>query len=195
KPANIIVGDHARVKVLDFGLARLGECPQLSPDDATMTARIVTEEGMIAGTAPYMSPEQAEGKKLDARSDIFSFGAVLYEMVTGRRAFQGGSRLSTLTAILREEPKPAGQVVGGLPCELERIIARCLRKDPERRFQTTSDLKVALEELKEESNLGTSGVVNRRRHHLRGLVWVIALTAVCVGGVFWFVRPPVKPSE
>ena len=102
-----------------------------------------------------MSPEQAEGRKVDARSDIFSFGALLYEMVTGQRAFQGDSRLSTLSAILREEPKPVSEVVEGLPREMERIIARCLRKSPERRFQAMPDLKVALEELKEESDSGT----------------------------------------
>src|SRR5438094_9692862 len=103
------------------------------------------------GTVSYMSPEQAERKKLDGRSDIFSFGAMLYEMVTGRRAFGGDSNLSTLSAILRDEPKPASQVVEGMPRELERIISRCLRKSRERRFQTMADLKVALEELKDES--------------------------------------------
>jgi Tol biopolymer transport system component/predicted Ser/Thr protein kinase len=195
KPGNVMATEQGLVKVLDFGLAKLTESGGSGEDEATRTLKPTTEEGVIVGTVSYMSPEQAEGKKADARSDIFSFGAVLYEMVTGRRAFQGDSRLSTLTAILREDPKPAGQVVDGLPRELERIIARCLRKDPERRFQTTSDLKVALEELKEESDSGTLGVVTRPRRQLRGLVWVIALAAVCVVGAIWFVRPAVKPSE
>jgi Tol biopolymer transport system component len=101
-----------------------------------------------------MSPEQAEGKKVDARSDIFSFGAVLYEMVTGRRPFQGDSKLSTLSAILREEPEPVSNSAPGAPSDLEKIILRCLRKDPARRFQHMDDLKVALEELKEESESG-----------------------------------------
>ena len=115
-----------------------------------------------------MSPEQAEGKKVDARTDIFSFGALLYEMVTGRRAFQGDSQARRrLSAILREEPKPASQVVEGLPRELERIIARCLRKSPERRFQTMADLKVALEELKEESDSGTLGAAPAPRQPYR----------------------------
>jgi eukaryotic-like serine/threonine-protein kinase len=135
---------------------------------------------------------------VDGRSDIFSFGALLYEMVTGRRAFHGDSRLSTLSAILREEPKPASEVVEGLPRELERIIARCLRKSPERRFQTMADLKVALEELKEESDSGTlSGApVPQRRRDWR-LAWAAALLAVIAvgGGALWFVRSPAKPPE
>jgi serine/threonine protein kinase len=103
----------------------------------------VTGEGTIAGTVAYMSPEQAEGKPIDARSDIFSFGSVLYEMMTGQRAFQGDSPLSTLTAVLREEPKPVSTISAALPGDLERLISRCLRKAPERRWQAMADVKVA----------------------------------------------------
>jgi eukaryotic-like serine/threonine-protein kinase len=145
-----------------------------------------------------MSPEQAEGKKVDARSDIFSFGALLYEMVTGQRAFRGDSKLSTLSAILREEPKPASQVVEGLPRELERIIARCLRKSPERRFQAMPDLKVALEELKEESDSGTlSAVPVTARRGNRRLVWSAVLLAILTlsAGALWFVRSTAKTHE
>ena len=98
-----------------------------------------------------MSPEQAQGKHVDARSDIFSFGSVLYEMVTGRRAFQGDSKMSTLAAIIDRDPAP---LPAEIPHDLEKLITRCLRKDPARRFQTMADLKVALEELKEESDSG-----------------------------------------
>ena len=159
--------------MLDFGLAKLTEPSAPGEDEATRTLKPTTQEGTIVGTVSYMSPEQAEGKKIDARSDIFSFGALLYEMVTGRRTFQGDSRLSTLTAILREEPKPAGQVVEGLPRELERIIGRCLRKDPERRFQAMPDLKVALGELKEESDSGTldAATAPQPRHRRGRLAW------------------------
>jgi serine/threonine protein kinase len=101
-----------------------------------------------------MSPEQAEGKPVDARSDIFSFGAVLYEMATGRKAFQGDSVLSTLSAILRENPKPPRAVAEEIPHDLEKIILRCLRKDPERRFQNMADVKVELQEIKEEMDSG-----------------------------------------
>ena len=129
-----------------------------------------------------MSPEQAEGKPVDARSDIFSFGAVLYEMVTGRRAFRGDSKLSILSAILKEEPEPASSLRKEIPHELERIIARCLRKDPERRFQHMDDLRVALEEVKEESDSGTAAMQAappRRR-------WVWAAAAASAAGCGFF---------
>lgn len=158
KPANIIVGDDGRVKLLDFGLAKLAEKTDSDAPDttATLTARgsSQTEAGVIVGTLSYMSPEQAEGKKVDGRSDIFSFGAVLYEMVTGQRAFREPTKVATLSAILHKEPKPAGELVSGLPPEFERVIARCLRKEPERRAQNIADVKLALEDLKDESVSG-----------------------------------------
>ena len=157
KPANIIVADDGRVKLLDFGLAKLTEVDG-DPHGATVTMTAPetphTEEGAILGTVAYMSPEQAEGRKVDARSDIFSFGSVLYEMVTGRRAFEGTNKISTLGAILHTEPKAASEMSAGVPMELDKIIARCLRKDPERRAQGIADIKLALEELKQESESG-----------------------------------------
>jgi serine/threonine protein kinase len=133
KPSNIMVDVHGLVKVLDFGLAKLTE-PVSGEEAPTLTLRPATEEGKIVGTVAYMSPEQAEGLKVDARSDIFSFGSVLYEMVTGRRAFQGESKLSTLSAILHKEPKPLGSET---PRDLVKVVERCLRKDREKRFQYT----------------------------------------------------------
>ena len=147
-----------------------------------------------------MSPEQAESKPVDARSDIFSFGAVLYEMATGTRAFQGDSKLSTLSAVLRENPKPPSQVASGVPRELDRIIARCLRKDPARRFQAMPDLKVALEELKEESDSGiadmaagsTGAPLAKTRPRL--MLAAAALTLLVVAAAAWFfLRPASKP--
>jgi len=206
KPGNVMLsGSPERsgfVKVLDFGLAKLTDRADSSDREFTASMRQddtpASGEGSIVGTVSYMSPEQAEGKKVDARSDIFSFGSLLYEMVTGRRAFQGDSRLSTLSAVLREEPKPAGQIVEGLPRELERIIARCLRKSPERRFQNMADLKVALEELKEESDSGTlSAATPRQRRPGRQLIWAGGLLAAFSLGVcaLWFMRSPTRTPQ
>jgi eukaryotic-like serine/threonine-protein kinase len=159
KPANIMVSDGGSVKVLDFGLAKLTESLSVEPADGVTAdtgpagGSLHTEEGRILGTAAYMSPEQAEGRPADARSDVFSFGAVLYEIITGRRAFSGATRMSTLAAVLTSEPEPPGRAVPGLPVDLEKLIVRCLRKAPERRWQSMADLKVALEDLREESEL------------------------------------------
>ncbi len=150
KPSNIMAGDEGMVKILDFGLAKLTEPTGIGEDEPTRTDRPETEEDTILGTTAYMSPEQAEGRKLDARTDIFSFGVVLYEMLTGRKAFQGATRIATISAILKEEPKP----IENIPTDLDKILRRCLRKDRDRRFQHMDDLKIALEEVREDSESG-----------------------------------------
>ena len=140
KPTNIMVNEDGAVKVLDFGLAKLTE--QIQGDESarrpTMDAggKPITDEGVIIGTVSYMSPEQAEGKKVDARSDIFSLGSVLYEMVTGQRAFQGTSKMSTLSAILHQEPKPVSGIAPAIPADLEKLINRCCARIRNAAFST-----------------------------------------------------------
>ena len=143
KPANVMVAQDGTVKVLDFGLAKLNEPAAGASESELPTGEAGTGAGVIVGTAAYMSPEQAEGKPVDGRSDIFSFGAMLYEMTTGRRAFAGDSWASTVAAVLHQEPKRPE----GLPAELERIVLRCLRKDPAKRFQIVDGAPEILDDL------------------------------------------------
>jgi Tol biopolymer transport system component/predicted Ser/Thr protein kinase len=186
KPGNIMVTGGGRVKVLDFGVAKLvdsGDSDELPTRESPRTA-----EGVLLGTVAYMSPEQAEGHAIDARSDIFSFGAVLYEMLTGQRAFRGDTRTATLLSVCEREPAPAA-----IPREVERVMLRCLRKDPARRWQSTADLKLALEELRDEASQRRMAVesqasVSPLRRGLRYAPWAAATaglvaTALWVGGV------------
>ncbi|MGB7760864.1 MAG: protein kinase [Bryobacteraceae bacterium] len=188
KPGNIMLSGDGLVKLLDFGLARRVE---LGPgQDTTLSV-----EGQILGTPAYMSPEQAQGKTVDTRSDVFSFAAVFYEMVSGRRAFQGDNHMSTLAMILHEQPKPLVELDPRIPRELERIVVRCLKKDPARRFQNVADLKVALEELKEESDSGTlapapSAVRTRGRNWLPLGLSAAFVVLVALGGWFWWHPKP-----
>ena len=201
KPANVVVGSEGAVKVLDFGLAKLLVQEPGSPEHETVTedggAGSLSRPGTVAGTAGYMSPEQAMGQKVDARSDVFSFGSLLYEMVTGRRAFVGSSTAETLSAVLREQPKAPSELAPGVPRDLEKVIVRCLQKDLGRRFQHMHDVKIELQEIKEESeSRPAAAAAPARRSRVRwlaaGLAGALALTA---GGWFlWRSRGAVVPQ-
>jgi serine/threonine protein kinase len=184
KPANILV-TKAGVKLLDFGLAkRAAAAVTLGEGDPTQTMALgLTQAGTIVGTPQYMSPEQVEGKETDARSDIFSFGAVLYELITGKKAFEGKSAASAMAAVLRETPAPMTALAPVTPPALERIVKRCLEKDAEDRWQNARDLKHALADLRPGEVAAPAGYQPAPLWMLAAVVF--ALVAVALGVAYW----------
>ena len=165
KPENLFVTKDGRVKILDFGLAKLTQQEKGGLETNLPTASAGTEPGVVMGTIGYMSPEQVKGKVADARSDIFSFGAILYEMLSGRRAFHGDSAAETISAILREEPPDLSVTNESISPGLERIVRHCIEKNPEQRFHSAHDLAFDIEAL---SGLSASGLRPTQAPHTGG---------------------------
>jgi serine/threonine protein kinase/tetratricopeptide (TPR) repeat protein len=195
KPGNVMVTREGRVKVLDFGLAKL-EIADSNPNltsTPTESRADLTSEGQVFGTVAYMSPEQARGAKVDARSDVFSLGVVLYQMVAGERPFQGASAVDMISSILRDSPPSVTDRRGDLPPHLARILRRCLEKDPRDRYQTSRDVYNELRDLRAETSSGSSAPTLRPETLVeqeaaprapaawRRPVWTAAIAAITLG--------------
>src|SRR5207245_4103177 len=192
KSSNVMIAARGRVKVLDFGLAKLSLPGGVSDrtSDSEVATRVKTSPGIVMGTVNYMSPEQAMGREVDHRTDIFSFGVVMYEMSTGRLPFSGASTSETIDRITHAQPEAIARFNYTVPAELERIIRKCMEKQPARRYQSARELLVDLRNLKRDSDSGVTArgegtakpQSNLRRAVFAATVVVVALAA----GFGWY---------
>jgi Tol biopolymer transport system component len=194
KPENIMLADNGYAKVLDFGVAKLKPSTSAPGDDATRAA--LTDAGTMVGTSGYMSPEQARGLATDHRTDIFSLGCVLYECLTGARAFDALSAVERMHRVINEEPRPIAERVPGVPSDLIRLVRKCLAKDPDERYQTMKDLAIDLRDVRRQVETGVAPVPPPvRAPRQRGLlIAAAAVAAVAIGAVAWFMRLPAAPA-
>ena len=200
KPENVFVTSDGRVKILDFGLAKLTQ-PERAAGEASglTTTPQATEPGVVMGTAGYMSPEQIRGAAVDHRSDVFSFGAILFEMLAGRRAFQGDSAIETMNAILKEDPPPIAETGRVVPAALDRVVHHCLEKNPSRRFQSARDLAFGLEALSDVGSAPAAAIAPPRRSLSRPsgplAAAAAALASLALAGIAYFALRPKTAAQ
>jgi eukaryotic-like serine/threonine-protein kinase len=196
KPENVFLTNDERIKILDFGVAKLQAAPDegVKPEDLPT----VTKHGAVIGTVAYMSPEQLRAKAVDHRSDIFSFGAILYEMMTGKRAFPGETEADTMTAVLREEPSSGEFEQAAIPAAFQDIVRHCLEKDPENRFQTTKDLVFSLQTVSGASPGHLPVIPKQKPKPTSRLGWVaaalLALASIALAAILMFRTPEGHPA-